>query len=212
MAVVEDLLPKAHHHEHDHGVPMEYRDHDGAMKIFGFWVFLAADLILFACVFATYVVMNGNTDGGPTPKGLYEVPTFLAETLILLTSSFTCGVGIHEMRRGHKNSLVVWLIITALLGLSFIGLEVNEFVKYATHGAPISRSGFLSAFFVLVGTHGCHVSLGIVWMTCIIIQLARRGITPVTARKAFTVGLYWHFLDVVWVFIFTVVYMAGVIM
>lgn len=189
--------------------PLEY-SHDGALKIIGFWVFLATDLILFSCLFATYIVLRHNTAGGPTEASLFDVREFTAETLILLTSSFTCGLATFEMRRGHRGWLVGWLIVTLLLGLSFIGLEVNEFVKYATHGAPMQRSGFLSAFFTLVGTHGCHVSMGILWMLSILFQLGRHGLNAITARKVFIVGLYWHFLDVVWVFIFTVVYLPGV--
>lgn len=208
MAVHSDNLH--HHHHHPEGTPLEYTDDDGVLRIFGFWVFLASDMILFATLFGTYAVLWTHTDGGPSAKSLYDVPTFMAETLILLTSSFTCGIGTHEMRRGSKGGVIGWLAITILLGMSFIGLEVNEFVKYATHGAPIDRSAFLSSFFTLVGTHGCHVSLGILWMLSILLQVARRGITSTTARKIFVVGLYWHFLDVVWVFIFTVVYLRGV--
>lgn len=192
------------------GVPLEYSHEDGVLKILGFWLFMATDLILFGCLFGTYSVLRDNTAGGPTASQLFDVPVFTAETLILLTSSFTCGLATHEMRRGHRAWMMPWVVITVLLGLSFVGLEVNEFIKYATHGAPISRSGFLSAFFTLVGTHGCHVSMGILWMLSILYQIGRYGINAVTARKFFIVSLYWHFLDVVWVFIFTVVYLMGV--
>lgn len=206
MAVAEDAM----HGAANRGLPLEYSREDDQIKIVGFWVFLATDLILFSCLFATYIVLRGNTAGGPTEAQLFDVREFTEETLILLTSSFTCGLGTFEMRRGHRGWLMVWLVITLLLGLSFIGLEVNEFVKYATHGAPMQRSAFLSAFFTLVGTHGCHVSMGILWMLSILFQLGRRGLGAITARKVFIVGLYWHFLDVVWVFIFTVVYLPGV--
>lgn len=208
-----------HHHDSDahHGVhvdyperPIQYQTEDGSLKIAGFWVFLAADLILFACLFATFVVLRNHTAGGPTGKGIFDVQGFTEETFILLTSSFTGGIATYEMYRGNKKRVIAWLILTALLGLSFVSLEVHEFVNYATTGAPIQRSAFLSGFFTLVGTHGCHVSIGIIWMTCIIIQIAVKGITPVTARKVFIVNLYWHFLDVVWVFLFTVVYLMGV--
>jgi cytochrome aa3 quinol oxidase subunit III len=207
--------------EHHHGAgdhvhvdyperPIEYQTQDGALKILGFWVFLATDLILFACLFATFIVLRTHTDGGPTGKELFDVPIFTAETLILLTSSFTGGLATFEMHRGHRNRVIGWLIVTALLGLAFVGLEVNEFVHMAMEGATMQRSAFLSAFFTLVGTHGCHVSLGILWMTGIIIQLFQRGITPITARKVYIVNMYWHFLDVVWVFLFTIVYLMGV--
>jgi|SRR5579875_3107913 len=207
-AVLETAI---HHDDHiDHSVPLEYATEDGALKILGFWVFLCSDLILFGCLFATYVVLHTHTDGGPTGATLFDIPGFSWETLLLLTSSFTCGLGTYEMHKGNKGRLIGWLIVTVLLGLGFIGLEVQEFVHNALIGATMQRSAFLSAFFTLVGTHGCHVSLGIVWMISIMIQLARRGINPVTARKVFIVGIYWHFLDIVWVFLYTVVYLMGV--
>ncbi len=209
MTIAHDRLP-ARETRADRDTPLEYSLEEGALRIFGFWLFLATDLVLFACLFATYVILRDNTAGGPTEMQLFDVPTFTAETLILLTSSFTGGLGTYAMHQGSKRGLIAWMIVTVLLGLSFIGLEVREFAAYATHGAPLQRSAFLSAFFTLVGTHGCHVSLGILWMLSILYQLARRGVTAITARKVFIVGLYWHFLDIVWVFIFSVVYLNGV--
>ena len=204
----------AHAHDDVHvdypSRPIQYQTEDGSLKIAGFWVFLATDLILFACLFATFVVLRTHTVGGPTAKQLFDVKGFSEETFILLTSSFTGGLATFEMHRGKRGSVIVWLIITALLGMSFVGLEAHEFVHYASIGATIQKSAFLSAFFTLVGTHGCHVSVGIIWMICVIIQVALRGINPITARKIFIVNLYWHFLDVVWVFLFTVVYLMGV--
>lgn len=208
MSMVHDMAVHEEHHI-DHSVPIEYSTEDGSLKIFGFWVFLAAEVVLFSCLFATYLVLHGRTAGGPVSAKLYDVNGFLTETLLLLTSSFTCGIAIFEMHRGSKKGLITWLIITILLGLGFIGMEVSEFVKYVSMGAVLQRSAYLSSFFILVGTHGAHVSLGILWMLGITIQLIRHGITPITARKAFIVSLYWHFLDVVWVFIFTVVYLTG---
>lgn len=193
------------------GLPLEYTEKEEAVKIFGFWLFLATDLVLFACLFATYLVLRTHTAGGPTAAQLFDVPGFAAETFILLTSSFTGGLATYEMRRNNVKRVIGWLVVTVLLGMSFVGYELTEFIHYAMMGATMQRSGFLSAFFTLVGTHGSHVTLGIIWMTSIIFQLARRGITPVTARKVFMVGLYWHFLDVIWVFIFTVVYLTGVV-
>lgn len=183
---------------------------ENELRVAGFWVFLATDMILFACLFATYIVLRGNTDGGPGPRQLFDVTGFTEETFILLTSSFTCGLATHVMHEGRRRALVLWLSVTALLGLLFVGLEVSEFVRDVSVSATISRSGFLSGFFTLVGTHGCHVSLGILWMGSILFQVMRQGITPAIARKLTIVGLYWHFLDVVWVFLFTVVYLMGV--
>ncbi len=203
----ETVLRQSHEEPHS----LEYSTSGGRLKILGFWMFLATDLVLFGCLFATYLVVRTHAATGPTEGQLFDVPTFTAETLILLTSSFTCGLGTREMRRGSRGGAVSLLIITVLLGLSFVGLEVNEFVKYTSSGANVQTSAFLSAFFVLVGTHGCHVSMGILWMTSILLQLMVKGISQVTAPKVFVVGLYWHFLDVVWVYIYTVVYLMGVI-
>ncbi|MFD1675179.1 cytochrome aa3 quinol oxidase subunit III [Alicyclobacillus fodiniaquatilis] len=197
------------HHVVDPSLPKEYQIEESSLRIAGFWVFLGSDLVLFSCLFATYVVMHGRTAGGPTSAQLFDIPGFTIETIALLFSSFTCGLATYEMRRGNKKAMLSWLIVTVLLGLVFIGFEVQEFVKDASGGARMQTSGFLSAFYTLVGTHGCHVSVGILWMTSLIIQVARRGITAVTARKVFIVGIYWHFLDAVWIFIFTVVYLTG---
>lgn len=206
------MTSAAHSDPHPDGTnqPLEYSTADGRLKILGFWLFLSTDLVLFACLFAMYVVVRTHAAAGPTEQQLYEVPVFTAETLILLTSSFTCGLGTRAMRGGQRAGLVAWLILTALLGVAFVTLEVNEFVRYASAGATMQTSAFLSAFFTLVATHGAHVSLGILWMVSIVLQVVRYGITPITARKVFIVGLYWHFLDVVWVYIFTVVYLMGV--
>jgi cytochrome o ubiquinol oxidase subunit 3 len=203
---VDDVVSRSGDHGHH-----EHHDHDQeGLKILGFWIFLVSDCLLFACLFATFLVLRTHTAGGPTGKELFEVPGFTAETFALLTSSFTSGLAVMEMRRGNVKRLISWLIVTALLGLVFIGLEVDEFVKMVSEGATMQRSAFLSAFFTLVGTHGCHVSLGLCWMTAIMFQLARYGINAITQRKVFIVCLYWHFLDVVWVFLFTVVYLMGV--
>ncbi|KIL41437.1 cytochrome o ubiquinol oxidase subunit III [Gordoniibacillus kamchatkensis] len=192
-----------------HAHAAEHHDQEG-LKILGFWIFLVTDCLLFGTLFAAYVVLRTHTDGGPNGKELFEVPGFVAETFILLTSSFTSGLAALAMNQGKRNQLLGWLAVTALLGACFVGFEVSEFAKMAGEGATISRSAFLSAFFTLVGTHGLHVSLGLVWMTAIMLQLRRRGITAVTRRKVFVISLYWHFLDAVWIFLFTVVYLMGV--
>ncbi|MCL6633990.1 MAG: cytochrome (ubi)quinol oxidase subunit III [Alicyclobacillus herbarius] len=196
------------HPKHEH---TEHADHpEPDLWIFGFWIFLSSDLIIFASLFAVYAVLHTHIANGPSARQIFDVTGFTAETLFLLTSSFTCGLATYSMQRGRKSWLAVWLVVTLILGLLFIGFEVDEFATDAMKGYTMSTSAFLSAFYTLVGTHGCHVSLGICWMTAILIQVLQRGITEVTARKVFVVGLYWHFLDVVWVFIFTVVYLTGV--
>ncbi|GKU77694.1 cytochrome o ubiquinol oxidase subunit III [Paenibacillus sp. L3-i20] len=198
-------------HQADHGDHDHHDHHDQEeLKTFGFWLFLISDVILFGVLFATFIVLRLNTAGGPTGGDLIELPGIIASTFILLTSSFTSGIALLEMNRGNKKGLIRWLIITALLGASFIYLEVSEFIHLVHEGANIGTSAYWSAFFTLVGAHGLHVSLGLVWMMSIIIQISRRGITPVTKRKVNIVSLYWHFLDVIWIFVFTIVYLMGV--
>ncbi len=195
----------------DTSLPLEYQLEQSRLNIFGFWIFLGAEIILFATLFAVYAVLGERTAGGPTPQDIFVLKDVLIETMLLLTSSFTCGLAIYEMRRNNVKGLLTWMIITLLLGAGFIFMEVSEFIHYVHEGATMQTSAFLSSFFVLLGTHGAHVSLGIGWAILIIIQLLRRGITPVTARKIFIIGLYWHFLDVVWIFIFTFVYLARMV-
>lgn len=206
--MAQAIQPGAHGH---HGSHDDHEHHDQeSLKTFGFWIFLITDCILFATLFATYVVLRGNTNGGPTPEELFQMPGIIAETFILLTSSFTSGLAVLAMNRGDKKGLIGWLAVTALLGISFITLEIIEFVHMVHEGATMQTSAFLSGFYTLVGTHGLHVSLGLVWMIGLMIQLSRHGITPVTERKVNVLSLYWHFLDVVWIFVFTVVYLMGV--
>lgn len=198
-------------HRYDETTPLEYRTQESRLNILGFWIFLGAEVALFATLFATYLVLFQRTGSGPTAKELFEVKEVLIETLLLLTSSFTCGLAVFEMRRNRLSGLLAWLLVTLLLGAGFITFEISEFIRYVHEGATMQTSAFLSSFFVLVGTHGAHVSLGIGWMILIIIQLLQRGLTPRTARKVFIVSLYWHFLDVVWIFIFTLVYLTGMV-
>lgn len=199
-------------HGHKTSGPLEYRNPHQAVKITGFWIFLATDMLLFGCLFATYLVIRTHTDGGPTAAQLFSVPGFTIETFALLTSSFTGGLSTLSMRNGNRKWVLIWLAVTMALGLMFIGFEVSEFVTNVSIGATAHRSAFLSGFYTLVGTHGTHVSIGIIWMFLTMIQIARRGLNEKTSRKLFVVNLYWHFLDVVWVFIFTIVYLSGVVM
>lgn len=190
--------------------PMEYSSEEGALKIFGFWIFLGAEIVLFSTLFATYFVLHGQTAGGPAAKDLFDLKGFTMETFFLLTSSFTCGLSTLAMRKKSKTGYLIWTIVTLLLGLGFLGLEISEFANYVSMNAGPTRSAFLSSFFALVGTHGAHVTLGIFWVISVLVQVMKRGFTPMTARKAFITGLYWHFLDVVWIFIFSTIYLLGV--
>lgn len=198
---------------HPAELPADHHDHHPdleGMRTFGFWIYLMTDVILFGTFFATYIVLQGNTNGGPGPADLFQIGDVIVSTFILLTSSYTCGLALLAMNKGHTRALIGWLGLTALLGIAFLGLEISEFAHMVSEGATMGTSAFLSAFYTLVGTHGIHVLIGIVWMTGVIIQISRRGITPVTKRKVNIISLFWHFLDVVWIFVFTVVYLMGV--
>src|SRR5574342_669883 len=162
-------------------LPLEYQSEQSRLNILGFWIFLGAEVILFATLFSVYGVLGQHHAGGPTQQDLFVFKDAMIMTLLLLTSSFTCGLAIFEMRRRNIKGLLTWLVITLLLGASFLFLEINEFTHYVHEGATIQTSAFLSSFFVLVGTHGLHVSMGIGWATMVIIQIFRRGLTPVTA-------------------------------
>ena len=177
---------------------------------FGFWLYLMSDAIIFSLLFATYVVMIPGTDGGPTAQDVFDLPRAFAETVLLLTSSFTFGMASVAVLSGNKTHVIMWLAVTAVLGLGFIGLELSEFASMIAAGAGPDRSGFLSAFFALVGTHGLHVTAGLVWILVTIIQLSRKDLTPLMRSRIYRLGLFWHFLDIVWIGIFSVVYLPGV--
>lgn len=192
-----------HHHDHGHHDPQE-------LKLLGFWIFLITDVVLFGTLFATYVVLHHNTAGGPTASEIFEMPGVIAETFILLTSSFTSGLAVLAMNQGKVKQLIAWLAVTWVLGAAFIFLEVDEFIKMVHEGFNYGTSAFATSFFTLVGTHGLHVSMGLGWMLLIMIQLGRKGITDVTRGKVNVLSLYWHFLDAVWIFLLSVVYLMGV--
>lgn len=192
-------------------LPLEYQKEQDRMNILGFWIFLGAEIVLFATLFGVYGVLYERYAGGPTHKDIIVIKDVMIQTVLLLTSSFTMGVAIFEMRRNNLKGLITWLVLTLLLGAGFLYMEINEFIHYVHEGATMQTSAFLSSLFVLLGTHGAHVTFGIFWAIAVIVQLLKRGLTPVTARKTFIIGLYWHFLDVVWIFIFTFVYLKGLV-
>lgn len=178
-------------------------------KIFGFWVYLMTDLIIFAALFACFIVLHENTFQGPSAKELFHLPSVLIETLILLTSSFTCSLGMLAVHRGLKNWAIMWFTITFLLGASFLYIEISEFVDFVNKGASWQRSAFLSSFFTLVGTHGFHIFIGLLWMVVMMFRIALRPLGEHSISRIFRMTLFWHFLDFVWIFIFTVVYGIG---
>lgn len=177
--------------------------------MFGFWVYLMTDLLMFSVLFAVYAVMHGNTAGGPTGRELFSLPQALTETLILLTSSFTCGLGMIAARRGNKNQVLHLFGITFLLGLLFLGLELREFAALLHDGHAPQSNGFMSSFFTLVGTHGLHITSGLLWMAVTLGYVWKRGLNPHMTRKLALLSLFWHFLDIVWIFIFTLVYLGA---
>lgn len=179
--------------------------------VLGFWMYLMTDCILFATLFSTYAVLHSNTFGGPTSQDLFDLNTTLAETFALLISSVTCGFGMLAACRNQKYKLIAWFAVAFLLGASFVAMELTEFTGLVREGHSWEKSAFLSAFFTLVGTHGLHVSVGLLWMTVLMIQIFVKGITTTTFRRLVCFSLFWHFLDLVWVFIFTFVYLMGVI-
>jgi cytochrome o ubiquinol oxidase subunit 3 len=176
---------------------------------FGFWVYLMSDCVLFAGLFATYAVLQSATFGGPSITDIFDLPFVLAETLLLLTSSFTVGLALVAARMKKKKAVLAALTATLLLGFAFLGMEVSEFTHLVAAGEGPSRSAFLSAFFTLVGTHGLHVFFGSLWMIVVVAHLMVGGITQGALRKLTCVALFWHFLDIIWIFIFTFVYLMG---
>lgn len=177
--------------------------------LFGFWVYLMTDLLMFAILFAVYAVLSGNTLGGPTGRELFSLPLVLAETLILLTSSFTCGVGLIAARGSNKKQVLTWFGLTFMLGLVFLGLELKEFSALVREGYNISTNAFFSSFFTLVGVHGLHIITGLLWMAITLIYVLKRGLSSHMVRKLTLLSLFWHFLDIVWIFIFTIVYLRA---
>jgi len=180
-----------------------------AKTIFGFWVYLMTDCVLFATLFATFAVLHNNTFGGPAGNELFSLPFVLIETLILLTSSFTVGLGVLAARRRARSQVLLFFGLTMLLGMFFLTMELTEFHKLYTEGNSWRRSGFLSAFFTLVGTHGLHITSGLLWMAVMMFRTARQGLTDLSIKRLTMLSMFWHFLDIIWIFIFTVVYLMG---
>jgi cytochrome o ubiquinol oxidase subunit 3 len=178
---------------------------------FGFWIYLMTDCLIFASLFAVYVVQRSATAGGPTSNELFDLPFVLGETMLLLTSSFVCGLMLLAAQAYKKHLVIAGLIVTGLLGAGFLTMEIIEFAHLIGEGYSWQRSGFLTAFFTLVGTHGLHILVGMLWLIVMIYRVARVGITPATLRKLTLFSMFWHFLDVIWIFIFTIVYMIGVL-
>lgn len=192
-------LTHEHHHDADE------------MDVFGFWIYILSDCILFSIIFAAYSVLHTSVYGGPGIGELTNMPYVFAETMLLLASSFTYGLAMLALYKAEKKHVLVWLLLTFLLGISFVGMEVNEFVHLTLEGHGWQTSAALSAFFTLVGTHGLHVTMGCLWMLTLMMQLVVFGITPVMRKRLTYLGLFWAFLDIVWIFVYTIVYLMGAI-
>jgi len=177
--------------------------------LLGFWLYLMSDCLIFACLFAVYAVLGRSYAGGPTGAQLFDLPVVAINTSLLLVSSITYGFAMLEMQRNRLRSTVAWLAVTGLLGAGFIVLELREFAHLIDVGAGPQRSAFLSSFFTLVATHGLHVTVGIVWIVVLMAQLLRHGLIADNRRRLLCLSMFWHFLDVVWVGVFSVVYLMG---
>jgi cytochrome o ubiquinol oxidase subunit 3 len=193
--------PSARYHAPDH------HPHNGTLL--GFWLYLMSDCLIFAVLFATYAVLGRSYAAGPSGADLFDLPLVALNTSLLLLSSITYGFAMLEMVRKRQTAVLVWLAITGLLGAGFIGLELFEFAHLIHEGAGPQRSAFLSSFFALVGTHGLHVSLGIVWLIVLMFQTVKHSMTPENQRRLMCLSMFWHFLDVVWIGVFTFVYLMG---
>lgn len=202
-----------HHHRELHpdvSIPDPHQDAFHRVTL-GFWIYLMTDCLIFGTLFATFAVLHNSTFGGPSTKDLFSLSTAFMETMVLLFSSVTSGLGLLAALKNKKNQVVFWLIFAFLFGASFIAMELTEFHTFAHEGHDWTKSAFLSSFFTLVGTHGLHVSIGLSWMTVMMAQIFFLGVTIDTFRRLVVFSLFWHFLDLVWIFIFTFVYLIGVI-
>lgn len=188
-----------HHHE------------EGASTSIGFWIYLMSDCLMFAVLFATFGVLHGNYAAGPAPKDLFDLKLVALNTAMLLFSSITYGFAMLAMAQGNRVGTLRWLGITLIFGLCFLGIELYEFRHLIHEGAGPQRSAFLSAFFTLVGTHGLHVTFGSIWLVTLMVQVWQRGLIAANRRRLICLSLFWHFLDVIWIGVFTLVYLLGMI-
>ncbi len=194
-------LPDAESHEHE----------PGEATYLGFWIYLMSDALIFASLFAMFGVVSLSFAGGPGPRELFDLPLVALNTALLLVSSITFGNAMPHLAAGRADSARFWLALTGLLGMGFIAVELYEFSHMIAEGAGPDRSAFLSAFFALVGTHGTHVTIGLAWIAVMLVQIGQRGLTPATCRRVVCLSLFWHFLDIIWIGVFTFVYLFGVI-
>ncbi len=189
----------------------EHPHPEGHSTMLGFWIYLMSDCLIFAILFACYAVLGGNYAAGPAPKDLFDLKLIALNTAMLLFSSITYGFAVLQMQQGKVKGTQFWLAITGLFGLAFLSIELYEFHHLIELGATPQRSAFLSAFFTLVGTHGLHVTFGIIWLVTLMIQLGKHGLIAANKRRVMCLSMFWHFLDVVWIGVFSFVYLLGVL-
>ena len=190
---------------------IEEDHHPEGSTAFGFWMYLMSDCLIFAVLFATFGVLSTAYAAGPTPKELFDLPLVALNTAMLLFSSITYGFAMLAMEKDRIRQTQIWLAITGLFGAAFIGIELYEFSHLIHEGATPQTSAFLSAFFTLVGTHGLHVTFGLVWLVVLMVQVGKRGLIEANRRRLMCLSMFWHFLDVVWIGVFTFVYLLGVL-
>jgi cytochrome o ubiquinol oxidase subunit 3 len=190
---------------------LEEDHHPEGSTNLGFWLYLMSDCLIFATLFATYAVLGRNYAAGPAPADLFDLKLVAINTAMLLFSSITYGFAMLQMERGAKQETLFWLTVTGLFGLAFLGIELYEFHHMIHEGATPQRSAFLSAFFTLVGTHGLHVTFGTIWLVTLMFQVGKHGLIAANKRRLMCLSMFWHFLDVVWIGVFSVVYLMGVV-
>jgi cytochrome o ubiquinol oxidase subunit 3 len=185
--------------------------HPGDSTMLGFWIYLMSDCLIFAVLFATYGVLGRNYAAGPSGADLFDLRLVAVNTAMLLFSSITYGFAMLAMDKGRQATMQRWLVVTGLFGLAFIGIELYEFAHLIHEGAVPQRSAFLSSFFTLVGTHGLHVTFGMIWLITLMVQVKKHGLNPENRRRLMCLSMFWHFLDVIWIGVFTFVYLMGVL-
>ncbi len=187
----------------------EHEHPDGASTMLGFWMYLMSDCLIFAVLFAAYAVLGNSYAGGPSPKEIFELPLVAVNTAMLLFSSITYGFAMLSMEDGRQRVMQMWLVFTGLFGLAFLSIEMYEFATLIHEGAGPTRSAFLSSFFTLVGTHGLHVTMGLIWLVTLMVQVQKHGLIAANKRRLMCLSMFWHFLDVIWIGVFTFVYLMG---
>lgn len=189
----------------------EHEHPEGSYTTLGFWIYIMSDCLMFASLFAVYGVLGANYAAGPRPTDVFDLNLLAVNTAMLLFSSITYGFAVLAMEKERKGATLVWLLVTALFGMAFIGIELSEFAHMIHEGATPQRSAFLSSFFTLVGTHGLHVTFGLIWMFTLMVQVMQKGLIEANKRRLMCLSVFWHFLDVIWIGVFTFVYLIGIL-